>query len=1388
MKYLFLLSNLAVFSLFVNAAAQGQHIEDSAYFERITVKDGLSFNAVRSILQDTNGFFWFGTQEGLNRYDGREFKVYRSTDEGIALSNDRIRYLLESEDGVIWIGSDGGLSSFDPRREEIENYTNEEFFGENTVVNTLANSVSNRIWIGTDTGVLVFDYTEEEVVSFDKFVGSALELKGASVNAIYEDSYGRLWIGSDKGVYAFDLTGEEISGFNDDPILSIVGNNVSSIYEDSKGDLWFGTLGDGLYKFDRELGVINSFVHDPSNYKSLSSDFVKTIYESSDGRIWVGTNAEGLNLMRDDGESFIRFQHDLGNEHSLSNNAIYQLTEDTEGRIWIATWNGINKLYWTREIFVHHKFTPGVSDKLNHNLIMPMVEDDEERLWIATFGGGVNVFDRVKGEYAYLKHDESSTNSLSSDDVWAICRDSDGVFWFGTWGEGIDRYDPASGEFKNYKNIRGNANSLNTPTNRVYSIMEDSFGLLWIGTLDGGVSKFDSKNEVFSSYTYDDEDSRSIGSNEVNKIFEDHDSNLWFGTYRGGLSKYNRVDDNFETYRLVEDSLHSIGSNFVTSINEYPDGVLWIGTQGGGLSRLEVSTGVIDNFGNDHGLPGNSVLAILIDERGLLWLSTYLGIARFDPATSEFRVFDTRDGLQSNIFHIGSSFKSKSGEFFFGGNNGFNSFFPEYIKDDSNPPVIRFTDLKIDGETQLPNINSSIRESIVTTDEIVVEPDQFEISIGYAALHYKNPLKNEYSYFLEGYHSEWRHVGTEKVITFPRAAFSPGTYTFSVKASNGDGIWNEEGISIEVVILAPWYQKWWAWMLWVSLAGLGIFGLVRWRVRAAEQRAEQLEVTVQERTTEIAQQNKQLAQQAHQLKEMDRIRSNFFANISHEFRTPLTTIIGPVQDTLNGVHGKLNDRTRTLLQIVERSGKTLKGLIDQLLALSKLEAGEMLAHPRQVDLVAYVQHRLKEFELPASGKSIALTFEHDGSASVLYLDTDKLKYIFNNLLSNAIKFTPSGGQISVGVARKLSTKEVLFTVTDTGIGISAEVLPHIFKRFRQGDASSTRLHEGTGIGLALTRELVNLHQATIGVESEVGVGSTFTVSFKQGRAHFSANSVLPGIWMPELRDDLEEREEEEALMFAETPLPDDAPRVLLVEDREDVRTYIRSLLEGRYHVFEAENGRIGLERAIELLPDLIVSDVMMPEVDGLEMVKSIKTTPALAETRVMLVTARADMEDIHAGLRTGADAYIVKPFNATEFQIRVENLIEVRKAIAANRVSLETNGVEVDSKDEAFIKQVRELIVARMQDIKVSDIAAELGVSPRHLNRLMHSAVGLTARVYLQILRLERAAQLLEQKHDQVAQIAYAVGYSDPNHFSRVFRQAYDVSPKEYMEGKRGRQ
>ena len=817
-----------------------------------------------------------------------------------------------------------------------------------------------------------------------------------------------------------------------------------------------------------------------------------------------------------------------------------------------------------------------------------------------------------------------------------------------------------------------------------------------------------------------------------------------------------------------------------------------------------------------------------------MWISTLNGISKFDPDTKVFTNYDAGDGLSDNIFQEGAAFKSDSGELFFGGQEGVTAFFPDQIKNNPYVPPVVMTSLSISYEEVSVGGASPLPTPISIAEEIVLSYDDRDISLSFAALSFHRPEKNLYAYKLEGYEDTWHSPGTDRRATYTN--LNPGDYIFRVKASNNDGIWNEEGTSLRITILPPWWKATWAYALYTLLllgAAVGTYLVQHARIvrnerekaqlRESELRAEAAEL--QARALQAENERKQVElEKAHELEtaycqleeqktkiealarkltELDRMKTRFFANISHEFRTPLTLILGPLRDALDEAFGPVDERLQQQMGIMQRNGRRLLRLINQLLDLSRLESGNLTLRARQTNLIPFLRSIVSMFASQAERKNIQLQFASTEEERYLYFEPDKLEKVVSNLISNALKFTPAHGKIHV--SEEPGTEEtgafVEITVKDTGEGIPAEELPYIFDRFHQVDASSVREHEGSGIGLALAKELVELHGGKIRAESEPDFGTTFIVRLLQGTNHLDPGDIVEEAPVEAVREGVtpeavrreaailtvEESSRMEANEETAYPVSRVAPIILVAEDNADMREYLRSHLAPRYRVAEAVDGIEGLEIIREVDPALVICDVMMPRMNGYAFCETVKADEGLNHIPVVLLTARASEESKVEGLKTGADDYIYKPFSAEELLARVENLIELRRRLRkrfSDEVIVGPSEISVSSADAELLDRVRETVEQHMSDSNFSTewLADEVGMSQRNLRRKIQAMTNLSLSGYVRMMRLERAVQLLEQRTGTVSEIAYQVGFKNPAHFSALFNQVFGVSPSRYAD------
>jgi PAS domain S-box-containing protein len=834
------LTTVLIFSIVLILPTNAYAEDSNPQFDKFTVDDGLSQSCVFVILQDSQGFMWFGTQDGLNKYDGYNLTVYKYNElDSSSLSDNFIESIYEDKSGAIWIGTEsGGLNKFERKTEQFTHYRhnpeNPNSLGNNTVLSIYEDKFGT-LWVGTaDGGLNQFNRETEQFTRYTHNPDDPNSLSSNTVLSIYEDRFGTLWFGTDGGgLNKFNRETEQFTYYThipDDP-KSLSNDTVLSIYEDQSGRLWIGTNGGGLNKFDRNNGHFIHYLHEPDNPNSLSDNTVSSIVEDRFGNLWLATSSwydnsygTALNKFVPATEQFTHYTHDPANPNSLSDNIVPSILIDNSENLWIGTgFGGINKLDTKNNKFTHYKQDIANPHSLIDNHISSIYEAQNGTLWIGTYNKGLDKIDRRTEQFTHYTYEPNNENSLSSNNIWSIYEDHSGVLWIGTLSGGLNQFDLETGKFIHYKYDPNNSNSLSDDT--VWSIYEDKSGTLWIGTFHGGLNKFDRETGKFTHYTHNPDNPKSLSDNSVFSIYEDESGMLWIGTINGGLNKFNRETGEFTHYTHDSNNLNSLSYDRVLSMYEYPAGTLWIGTYGGGLDKFDISTETFTHYTENDGLPNNSVVGILADDEGNLWLSTGKGLSKFNPKTETFRNYDVSDGLQGNEFDgVKAYFKSKTGEMFFGGLNGFNAFYPEQVKDNPHIPPIVITDFKIFDKSV--KLGTAISE----TQELKLSYKDNFFGFEFAALDYTNPQKNQYAYKLEGFDKDWIYSGSRRYATYTN--LDGGTYIFRAKGSNNDGVWNEEGTSIKIIITPPPWKTWWAYTLYLIALVSAIYGYVQWKTRA----------------------------------------------------------------------------------------------------------------------------------------------------------------------------------------------------------------------------------------------------------------------------------------------------------------------------------------------------------------------------------------------------------------------------------------------------------------------------------------------------------------------------------------------------------------------------
>ncbi len=809
------LSILLILNLTVKLHAQDQ---DDLRFERITVEHGLPHSVVNVIFQDTRGFMWFVTQDGLARYDGYEFRVFRhDPGNSRSLSGNLLMTGLEDRSGIIWLGDDlTGLNRFDPETETFTRYRHDpedpHSLSHNSVW-SLHEDHEGVLWVGTRDGLNRFDRETGTFTRHKPDPNDPHSLSCKDVVRICEDRSKTLWFGTRQGLNRFDRKTGTFTQYHHDPDdpRSLGQENVWAICEDRLGVLWVGTRGGGLNKFDPETETFTRYKHDPDNPHGLNGNNVWAIHEDREGILWVGTENGGLNRFDRKTETFAHYPYDAGKPESLSFNYFWSIFEDDAGALWIGTrGGGVSKLDRGMRKFVRYHHDPTDSESLSSDNVNAIMEDRSGMVWIGTQGGGLDRFDPKSGKFAHYKHDPENPDSLSDNDVWAIREDRGGTLWIGMQGGGLNKFDRQTETFTRYKSVPNDPKTLSYHT--VTAIYEDRTGTLWAGTLGMGLNRFDRQTETFTRFRHDPADPRTLGDDTINAIYEDHKARVWIGTFRGGLHLLDIKTGTFVCYRHDPADSRSLGNNNVRAVCEGDPGILWVGTQGG-LDRLDVASGKFTHYLTKHGLPNDTIYGALKDDQGNIWLSTGKGLSRFSPYSGKFRNYDTADGLQSNEFNAYSYFKSSCGVLYFGGPGGFNTVFPARMKENPHIPNVVLTDFQLFNRPPGIGGDSPLQRHISATSEITLSHMQNVFSFEFAALNYRLSEKNLYQYMMEGFDKEWSPPSRRHSVTYTN--LDHGRYTFRVRGSNNDGVWNKEGTSVRMRITPPPWKSWWAYALYV---------------------------------------------------------------------------------------------------------------------------------------------------------------------------------------------------------------------------------------------------------------------------------------------------------------------------------------------------------------------------------------------------------------------------------------------------------------------------------------------------------------------------------------------------------------------------------------------
>lgn len=1367
-------------------------LTDKLWFERIKTEDGLSSSWVVAIAQDSLGYLWFGTQDGLVRYNGYEFITYRyHAEDSTSLDNNRVETLFVSSDGTLWIGTASGVNRYRQLSNDFKRFVyqseNSNEFAPGQVNDFVEDSLG-YIWWATQAGGLVrFHPDSREAERQLADTTESVHLLNDQVRVLMFDHAGTLWIGTGEPTQSRDMAGglvrynpstKEAGRFvhRAGDHRSLMDNRVGALLQDRAGRIWVGTGKAGLHQFDSKQESFIRFTYQANDPHGLHApkpqsfstwnlgEIVKILHEDRAGRIWIGTVNAGLNVYDPRTHVLNHFQQEIGNPYSLANNLVWSLCEDNQGRIWIGNFlAGLHKVDPASRKFQYLQHDPLSTNSLTNNDIVGLCASSKSPgvIWAATRFHGLNRVDLSTGRIQRFRHRSDQTNSLGNDGLWTVYQDQAGIVWVGT-SDGLDRYDPSIQQFEHFRHDTHNPNSLSG--NSIISMLKDNQGALWVGTWGTGLNRIDHSRQKVSRYNFANSGEEVSNIAFVNSHFiihEDQNGNIWTASWRGGLYRYLPDTDEFLSYS----ALNNIGGN---CLYEDEAGNFWIGTNDRGLILFSPSSGtILNNFEESDGLPSNMIISILPGEKESLWLSTNKGLCQFYMKSGEMISYDVNDGLPSNTFNYQGGAKTLDGYYFFGSDNGL-VFFSDHLVENMNPPTPYITVLRTvdrDAIERSHTINLSDRQ-----ETIVFPYSQRDFTIEYLGLHYTNPSKNAYRYKLESYDPDWIYNGTQRTARYTN--LDPGRYIFQLQAANSDGYWTTDTAYQAIIILPPWWRTPLACLLYFLMGGILLFVVYRILIDRERQRN-----AIQLKEAE-----------ATQLREVDRIKSRFFANISHEFRTPLTLIQGPIEDLLEG---RIQSGIQDQYQLILRNVKRLQQLITQLLDLARMDHGQEKLKLSNKDLIPFLRMVVSSFESLAHNQGIEMTFFSEWESFQASFDQVKLEKICINLLSNAIKFTPQGGKVlffigSPDQEQPNSIKtDVLLKIKDTGIGIPPDQLPYIFDHFFQVDSTQSRKYEGSGIGLALVKQYVELHHGQISVNSQLNRGTTFSIilPLEQKELVQSAEPEKEKISMPPSLT----VSKKQANQKKGPDIRSEIPTLLLVDDHDDMRTYIKQNLPNDYLLLEATNGVEGVVIAKNQIPDLIISDVMMPEMDGFELCQILRTDQHTSHIPIILLTARIEISDHLQGIKYGADAYLTKPFNWEELNLRITKLIEQREVLRkkfTNQGLLQPADLDITPLDKQFLNNLIEYIEAEISNEQISliDLSLSVGMSRSQLHRKLKALTGESPGDFLRRFRLQRAAQLLKTSQLNVSEIGYQVGFRSHSHFSQAFQRYYKMSPSDYMK------
>lgn len=1373
------LLKICFFFLFATNIAVAQ--VDQYQFSRLNIDNGLSNNRVTCIYKDSKGFMWFGTKSGLNRYDGYRFKVFKhDINNQASISDDYIESITTGPENKLWIKTHKGFNIYDPLTDRFDHHikTALQRYGiADSLIMTLTKDRFGNFWfMHINKGLYKYNPNTNKAIHLAHLASDTTSLHNGAGSDMVSDSSGDMWaIYNDAVLEKIDHITNKVT-YRTAAISKAYPGEVINYHlaVDQQKDVWAFTplRANGVFYVNPGKNQCTQLGKDVGSIK-ISSDIVFNLIQDDKGLIWIATDHGGINLLDKKTFQSKEVTNRPDDNRSLSQDCIISIYKDNANIIWMGTFKkGIS--YYHRDIikFPFFRHESSLNNTLGYDDINRFLEDKKGNIWIGSNGGGLIYFDRKTGHFTTYKHNDADPNSISNNIVASLCIDHNGKLWLGTYFGGMDCFDGKI--FTHHKHSPTDVTTISD--NSIWEIMEDSQNRLWAGTLSGGLNMYDQQKKIFHRYLPGLPN--SVPNPYVSGLLEDDKGNIWVATY-SGLAVLKYGTDKFIYYKHNEADKSSLINDNISNLMMDSRKLIWIASNEG-LSMYDSKTGRFKSFRQADGLPSNAVLTVVEDNNHNLWMSTPNGLSNMIITKKDgrysysFKNYDQTDGLQGKEFNEDAAIRTSKGELIFGGANGFNLFKPEDIKTAKEKPVLVLTDFQLFNRSVRPGqkINNHVilTHSITETQEITLNYNENVFSIEFAAVNFFNPAKIKHAYMLDGFDKDWV-MADEKIRKANYTNLNPGPYTFRLKAATEDGKWGEHEVALKITVLPPIWQTPLAYIFY-SMVFVGLLLYIRHRgIKKLK-------------TNFIISQERQEARRMH---ELDLIKIKFFTNVSHEFRTPLSLILAPLDNLLKQ---QFSDDLRRQLQMINRNSKRLLNLVNQLLDFRKMEEHELQLNTRKADIVKFIEEAAWSFSDVAENKKITLSFDTQIRSLITSFDQDKIERIFFNLLSNAFKFTHEGGKVEVKLsidgaqsARKLLKIEVI----DNGIGIPHEKKEQIFERFFQSDIPGSMVNQGSGIGLAITKEFVNLHQGVIQVDSTPDKGSCFTIFLPVNPEHIlqdtDKNILINSDQEPfsYYNDGVNVH----LHTYKKVPANSKKPLILIIEDSNDFRFYLKDNLKEHFQIVEAANGRDGWQKALAAHPNLIVSDISMPEMNGIELCRKIKGDTRTAHIPVILLTALTGKDPLLEGLETGASDYLTKPFNFEILLSRIKNLLNYQNTLKKTyqkQLDIDSALSTMTVQDEKFMKDIISFIDKRIADpnYSVEELSSDMAMSRATLYRKLLQMTERTPVEFIKFMRLKRSIQLLETSHFNIAEIAYKVGFNNPKYFAKSFKQEFEKLPSDY--------